>query len=417
MHIYFSGIGGVGLGPLAEIASDAGYDVAGSDKSISLMTDELQARGITVRFDQSGNALDAIHAQKPIEWFVYSSALSPTHPELVKARELGLKVTKRDEFLAWFIQEKKLQLIAVAGTHGKTTTTAMMVWALQQLGVATSYSIGTQISFGPSGKYDRSGQYFVYECDEFDRNFLHFSPNATLLTSYDYDHPDTYPTPSEYRDAFRQFILQSQWVTAREEDIYTLYGDSKRPVCIQGNLDPEIPITLAGAHNRHNASLVVSALSHLLAAETPAIVGALNLFPGTARRFEKLAENLYSDYAHHPTEISATIQMALEINPEVMVVYQPHQNSRQHAIRKLYSDCFKNARRIYWLPTYLSREDSQLEILSSFELSKNIEHPPVVISEMNDALWQQINQERSQGTLIVGMGAGDIDTWLRRQLG
>ena len=99
-----------------------------------------------------------------------------------------------------------------------------------------------------------------------------------------------------------------------------------------------------------------------------------------------------------------------------MVVYQPHQNIRQHAIKKLYSDCFKDARRIYWLPTYLSREDPLLEVISPGELSADIEHPPVILSEMDEELWKQINQEREQGTLIIGMGAGDIDNWLRRQL-
>src|SRR5690606_5798559 len=111
---------------------------------------------------------------------------------------LGIKVAKRDELLARILHEKNLKLIAVAGTHGKTTTTGMMVWLLQQLGVPVSYSVGSTLSFGPSGKFDPKSEYFVYECDEFDRNFLHFHPYLSLITSVGYDHPDIYPTPENY---------------------------------------------------------------------------------------------------------------------------------------------------------------------------------------------------------------------------
>lgn len=417
MHIYFSGIGGVGLGPLAEIAHDAGYTVSGSDRSITAMTDELQKRGITVRFDQSGDALEDINSRNPIDWLVYSSAVSADNPELMRANKLGIKTTKRDELLSHIIKEKNLQLIAVAGTHGKTTTTAMLVWTMQQLGIPVSYSIGTQISFGPSGLFNSDSQYFVYECDEFDRNFLHFSPEFTLLTSYDYDHPDTYKTTAEYQSSFRQFLSQSSWVIAHAKDLHEIYNESERPENIHTTTPLQPELNLAGIHNRQNANLVIDLIEKLFATtEKDSVINAINLFPGTARRFEKLAENLYSDYAHHPVEIAATLQLALELNPEVVVVYQPHQNIRQYAVKKLYSDCFKAARRIYWLPTYLSREDPLLEVINPRELTAEIEHPPVVFSEMDENLWKQITQDRQQGVLVVGMGAGDIDAWLRRQL-
>lgn len=154
MNIYFSGIGGVGIGPLAEIACDAGYDVTGSDLNESLITKELRDRGIVINNLQDGVFLKTQHSEKPIDWFVYTSALPDNHPELLQARELGIKTAKRDELLAYIISDKKLKLIAIAGTHGKTTTTGMMVWTLQQLNIPVSYSIGTTISFGPSGKFD-----------------------------------------------------------------------------------------------------------------------------------------------------------------------------------------------------------------------------------------------------------------------
>ena len=139
MNIYFSGIGGVGLGPLAELAHDAGHHVLGSDSHIGLETQELEQRGISVSQDQTGEYLAYRHEQTPIDWFIYTAALPPDHPELVLAHRLGIYTAKRDELLTYLINEKDLQLIAIAGTHGKTTTTGLMVWALRQLGEPVSY--------------------------------------------------------------------------------------------------------------------------------------------------------------------------------------------------------------------------------------------------------------------------------------
>ena len=168
MNIYFSGIGGVGLGPLAEIAHDAGHIVHGSDMQESLTTRELQERGIPVSTDQTGDYLMYCHRQQSIDWFVYTAGLPSDHPELLKARELGLHLAKRDELINYIIGEKGLKLIAIAGTHGKTTTTAMMVWVFRQLNIPVSFSIGATTSFAPSGYFDPNSRYFVYECDEFD---------------------------------------------------------------------------------------------------------------------------------------------------------------------------------------------------------------------------------------------------------
>lgn len=157
MQIYFSGIGGVGLGPLAEIALDAGYQIIGSDPIRGLMTHQLEDRGVTISTDQSGEFLRTQAEAVPIDWFNYTSALPADHPELQLAQKLGIRTAKRDELLAHIIREKNLKLIAVAGTHGKTTTTGMMVWALKNLGIPVSYSIGTTLSWGPSGVFDPSG--------------------------------------------------------------------------------------------------------------------------------------------------------------------------------------------------------------------------------------------------------------------
>lgn len=400
------------------MAIGAGHEVCGSDRAAGLMTEALKQAGITVSFDQSGEFLRSKHQREPFDWFVYTAALPADHPELVLARQLGIRTSKRDELLAQIIADKQLKLIAVTGTHGKTTTTGMLVWALQQLGVPVSYLVGSTLSFGPSGRFDPASQFLVYECDEFDRNFLHFSPWLSLITAVDYDHPDTFPTPDDYRAAFRQFGEQSTRVVAWREDA-DVFTPANATVLEQ--TDPQI--TLAGEHNRRNGTLAARAAMLVREAaafeiEAEAIITALNTFPGTGRRFEKLADNLYTDYGHHPSEIAATLQLAHELNDHVILVYQPHQNIRQHEVRERYTDeIFAHASEIYWLPTYLTREDPNLPVLTPEELTRQLTMDKVHIAQLDEALWHTIEQQRTRGALVIGMGAGTIDGWLREQLG
>lgn len=415
MKIYFSGIGGMGIGPLAQIARDAGHTVLGSDQAPSLMTDKLIAEGITVHIGpQDGQFLRDNHAKAAIDWFVFTAAAKPDHPELLLASELGIHAAKRDELLAEIIDQKGLQMIAVSGTHGKTTTTGMFVWAMQQLGVPVSYSIGTTLSFGDSGHYEAGSQYFVYECDEFDRNMLHFHPHLSIIPSLDYDHADTYPTQTDYLMAFRQFAEQSQrLITWSDQHAETYDGLTNITLLDKSSVDNDLK--LAGLHNRLNATLVQAALKELdVAGDSTA---ALSSFPGIDRRFEKLADNLYSDYAHHPAEIVATLQLARELSDHVVVVYQPHQNIRQHSLKDVYKDQFEAAEAVYWLPTYLSREDPDLPVLTPEDLIQNLTNKDHVTPvEFDDALWQKIEAARQAGKLVVCMGAGAIDGWVRDRL-
>ncbi len=412
MNIYFSGIGGVGLGPLAEIALDAGNAILGSDPKDSLMTRQMQERGVRISHDQSGAFLQQTHEETPIDWFVYTSALPADHPELLAAAALGIKTSKRDELLDHIIREKGLKLIAVAGTHGKTTTTSLLVWTFKQLGIPVSYSIGTTMSFGPSGQFDPASEYFVYECDEYDRNLLQFHPYLALIPALSYDHPDTYPTQDEYDAAFRQFVAQSEASIFWEQEKDRL-GDAPHAWIL--NDDDIAAVTLAGSHIRRNASLVVKAFERLGIEED--VLAAVNGFPGVDRRFEKLADNLYTDYAVHPKEIAATIDMARELNDRVVVVYQPHQNVRQHTIKHLYVDCFERASEVYWVPTYLTREDPSLEILTPEQLSEHVTNKQAVrVAELDDDLWRNIQEARQNGALVLMMGAGPIDDWVRQRI-
>ncbi|MEK9195889.1 MAG: Mur ligase domain-containing protein, partial [Patescibacteria group bacterium] len=276
-HIYFSGIGGTGIGPLALIAHQAGYTVSGSDKQASGYIDYLKSQGIdNIHIGQTREAIGDVNAQQPIDWLVHSSAVSienPNHPELVFAKENNIKTTKRDDLLNQIIADKNLKLIGVAGTHGKTTTTAMVIWMFKQLGIPVSYSVGAKISFGEMGHFDPASEYFVYECDEYDRNFLSFKPEVSIIPGIDYDHPDIYPTREEYYKAFNDFFGQSKQVFAHAED-YEKIGLSGQPSEIDVSR-----FTLIGEVNRKNALLVVEAIHELTDEPIDKLIEIANTFP------------------------------------------------------------------------------------------------------------------------------------------
>lgn len=414
MNIYFSGIGGVAIGPLSEIAADAGHTVQGSDKSPGLVTERMKRRGIPFFIgEQDGMFLQERHEKQPIDWFIYTAALPADHPELLLAKKLGIKTAKRDELIAYIIKEKNLKLIAIAGTHGKTTTTGMIVWLAKYFSLPISYSVGTTLTWGPSGRYVPGSEYFIYECDEFDRNFLHFNPFVSIVTSLEYDHPDTYPTEEEYVAAFRQFSKQSQKLFTWQE-YESIFGTDTHVHYLD---ETASSLRLHGEHNRRNASLILAALESFGLPAKYAADG-LNKFPGTDRRFERLDENIYTDYGHTPSEISATLQMAREVSDRVALIYQPHQNVRQYKIKDEYtSEVFQDADVVYWLPTYLSREDPNLSVLTPEELTVKLPRESLHIADFTDELWRTITHLRNDGYLVLIMGAGAVDTWTREQLG
>jgi UDP-N-acetylmuramate--alanine ligase len=428
MHVYFSGIGGTGIGPLALIAFEAGLQVSGSDKQDSQYIDYLRKKGITdIAIDQSYEHIAKVHAANPIDWVVYTSALpmeQPDAPELRFADDNHIRSGKRDAFLSIFLKTKKLSMIGIAGTHGKTTTTAMTIWLLQQIGMPMSYSVGAKISFGEMGHYDPDAAYFVYEADEFDYNFLSFHPGMAVIAGIDWDHPDIYPTRREYYEAFRTFLDQSDNAVIWQSDLDRLGIKADSKLLVLDDNDPLITkeLTLPGEVNRRNAWAVANAVHQLYdQISLYNLIGYLNNFPGVSRRFEQIKPHLlYSDYAHTPPKIRGALQTARETaGDNVIVIYEGLHNTRQHFIKEELTNLFDNVKKVYIVPSYLAREDKNLPLLTPATL-KELLSPEAQShaepAELDKKLQAAIEVHLKDGDLVLCLTAGgghSLDEWLR----
>ncbi|MBR2543527.1 hypothetical protein IKF03_02950 [Candidatus Saccharibacteria bacterium] len=409
MKIYISGIEGTGMGPLALMAKAAGFEVFGSDAMKGLIHDELMQAGIEVSLGKQDGEFLREKLREGVDWFCHTSALEDEHPELVLAREAGIsKITKRDDLTAFLVSKLGLKMVAVAGTHGKTTTTAMIIWTALKLGLPVSYIVGTTLGFAPSGSYKTGDRYFIYEADEYDRNFLKYHPWVAVIPAVSYDHPDIYPTREDYEAAFSQFKAQSETVISEP-----------------ARFKPE-DFMLAGEARRFDAALAGEAILKMCEAEESAydyseIEGVLNDFPGVGRRFERLAQGVYTDYAHHPEEIVATIEVARDEAEKlglkgVVVVYQPHQNTRQHEVFEGYTKAFLGANKVFWLPTYITRENPELKIIEPEEFVESLENKEIAEAvKLDDSLAERLKKYIEDGYLVVLMTAGPADGWLREK--
>lgn len=421
MHIFFSGIGGNGIGPLALVALDAGHNVSGSDRSYSTHIQDLESVGADIHIGQSKESITALHSKYPIDWFVYASAVAienPNHPELVFAKANNIKTSKRDELLNFLIDKGGFKLIAVAGTHGKSTTTSMLLWLFYKLGVDISYSTGAEIEFGKMGKYVHGAKYFVYECDEYDRNFLRFKPHLSIISGIDWDHADIYPTRSNYYSAFREFINQSVSTLIWQNDAESIKLNRKQNIYTFKEIDFR-EFNLPGQVNKQDAFLAVQALLKLGISKKQELTDIINTFPGVSRRFEMIAANIYSDYAHTPPKIRGALEVAEELaKSNVVVVYEGLHNTRQHFIKKQLENLFKPAKFIYVVPSYLAREDKTKALLTPKDLTAIIsKNGNAIAAKLNKELKTKISAHVQEGDLVLCFsagGVGSLDEWLRK---
>ncbi len=425
MHIFFSGIGGAGIGPLAQIAHQAGYTVSGSDQQDSAYIAYLRGHGISsVHIGQTRPAIESVHAKQPIDWLVYSSSIPKNHPELVFCRQQGIKTSKRDELLNRILEEQSLQLIAIAGTHGKTTTTALVTWLFKELRLPVNYLLPAKTSFAEMGEYNPAGKYFIYEADEFDRNFLAYEAAIGVISGVSWDHHEIFPTRDDYQAAFREFIDQSAHTFIWEEDAdYLNLGPAAR-LDIQKSDNPGIEkISLIGKYNRLDAWLAIQAVHRATKEPIAKLITIVNRFPGLSRRMEQIIPNLYSDYAHTPEKVrgamSVATEMAAETGQNLVVVYEPLTNRRQHYMQDDYKDCFEGAAQLYWIPSYLAREDPDQPIIPPAKLISHLADPSIARPMERDAKLKQVIQKHlSAGDMVIGMAGGggnSLDDWLRAE--
>ncbi len=420
-------IGGAGIGPLALFAKEAGYEVSGSDKQDSNTLEYLREKGIQDIFVATDNDVAIIkefNAQKPIDWVVYSSAVLLENPDsqmLDFFNKNNIKTTKRDVFINQLIKDKKLQLLAIAGTHGKTTTSAMLIWLFKAFNLDINHLLPAKVSFADMAEYSPKSPYLVYEADEFDHNFLNFNPDFSIISGVAWDHHEIYQTQEEYKEAFRQFISQSSQTYIYRYDYDFLSLSSQELNILEDDDSLLNEIKLIGLYNRKDALLVSRLFSKLTNRNIDEVLERVSQFPGLYRRMEEIKPNLYTDYAHTPEKIIAALNVAKEMvqgtHQKIIVVYEPLTNRRQHYIKEQYLNTFKNADHIYWVDSYLAREDPNQPELKPKDLISYLSNPNMAEeAHMDQSLKLEIQKQIDSGNLVValsGGGGNSLDEWLR----
>ena len=447
MHFHLVGIGGAGMSAIAKVLLGRGFVVSGSDKQVNELTAVLQQQGATI---YEGHRAGQITGADVL---VISSAVPADNPEVAAAREAGIPVLKRADLLGHLMEDTIG--IAVAGSHGKTTTTGMIAQILMTAGLDPTVVVGGVLPLlGSNGRYGE-GDYFVVEADEYDHMFLGLRPEVIVITSLEHDHPDIFPTKADYVAAFRQFVemlpVDGRLIACADDpgtaeflatlsltDIeVTTYGvpaedDSKlhvdyqaldcRPNQLGGTdflveVDEQIiglaRLRVPGHHNVRNAlAAIIVALD--LEIDFATIRQALAEFGGVGRRFQVIGEangvTVIDDYAHHPTEIQATLAAARQRYPgrRLWAVWQPHTYSRTKLLLDEFAASFDDADRVVALDIYRSRETDTLGISTAAVLAK-MTHPQAIhIPERADAAAYILERIRP-GDVVLTLGAGDGD--------
>ena len=437
-HIHLVGIGGIGLSAIARVLLQRGYVVSGSDMRLSPITRDLVTLGATVHQGHSEDNLGDAEA------IIISSAIRDNNPELVAAKNRRIPLFKRGEALAWLMEGR--YGIAVAGTHGKTTVSAMVSLILRRANLDPTIIVGGIIPELGTNAMQGQGEYFVVEADEYDRTFLHLTPRAAIVTSIEMDHPDCYANLEDMSKAFKQFLAaipadglvmacgDDHQVKRAIEDLGTTrsitYGLGPdvdwRAVDLQqnalGGTDFRVvagdeqkgwfQLSIPGHYNVSNALAAIGIASHL-GLEPGGARDTLRLFQGVGRRFEVKGERggitVVDDYAHHPSEIKATLAGARRRynSRRIWVVFQPHTYSRTKALLADFASAFGDADRVIVTSIYAAREHDTLG-LESGDLVKMMDHPGAVhIADLTEATARLASQLRP-GDVVITMGAGDV---------
>ncbi len=444
LRIHLLGIGGTGLSAIAHVLLQMGIQVSGSDRQAGPTLARLASQGARVVAQQASANLTDLAPQELPDVVLASSAIDAADPERQAAQELGLPIVKRSEFLPVLLANRRL--IAVAGTHGKTTTTAMIVQVLRQAGIECGYIIGSDVPIYGNAAAGSAAE-FVLEADEYDHMFLGLSPQIAVVTNVEWDHPDCYPTPASFRRAFMQFtdnVERGGVIIACADDIgamlvhdyapsrgprWLLYGTGESADLRAVNIRPlagegitaelewwnapsgSLQLAVAGVHNVRNA-LAALAAAVSCGVITEAALAALADYRGSARRFEWKGEAggvvVIDDYAHHPTEVTATLAAARQRYPDrrIWAVFQPHTYSRTQRMLYQMGESFEAADEVIVLDIYAAREPDDGSV-NAAELVAASPHRAIRhIAAIGDAAAFLAAHVRA-GDVVLTLGAGD----------
>lgn len=416
--LHFIAIGGAGMSGLALVCHRLGAAVTGSDRAESSYVRRLREAGLDPRV---GHDADAVPADAEV---VISTAIADDNPELARARERGQVVLHRGRLLAELCSEGRL--IAVAGTHGKTTTTGMLVHALRALGADPAFFIGGELpEAGPGGAAANAGWgeggWIVAEADESDGSFLELRPEVAIVTNIELDHHSRWTSTAELTEAFASFAARADGVALGPgAELDALASDAARVARFSAEAPGPVPFSLSvpGRHNVLNARAALAALE-LAGFDVEAAGRALEEFPGMLRRQERKGECdgavVYDDYAHHPTEVRATLEALRELGPErIVAVFQPHLYSRTKALAEDFGAALAAADEVGVLDVYPAREErvGQFEGVSGLMVARAAADraggKPVLWLENRERAATVLRSRLRQGDLLVTIGAGDI---------
>lgn len=452
--VHFIGIGGVGMSGIAKVAKSQGLQVSGSDMKASRYTIQLNSLGIDVAI---GHGPQNIPDGNPT--IVVSTAILENNPELLEAKNRGLKIIHRAEMLAYL--GRNLETLAVAGTHGKTTTSSMLAFVVDELGLDPTFLIGGTVRKYGSNARHGSGGYYIVEADESDKSFTHLSPAAAIITNIEPDHLDHYDDVQEIYKLFGEFMSsvpenrplvvcaqdQKLLELAREirsNDNLITYGtssecDAQVTEWTQVGVGSTFTVKFKdgtvvnsgirqnpGIHNVLNGTAVL-ALIHALGLDVERAARVLRDFSGVRRRFDLVGEaagiTVIDDYAHHPTEIAATIKAATELDfPRVHVLFQPHRYSRASLFTELlhdeFSHAFDAADTVTFMDVYSAGETPVPGVNGQTFMNVVLEsdqHPPIEYIPRRIDVPTAMAKKVDVGDLVITMGAGDV-TELGKQI-
>ncbi len=434
-RIHFVGIGGIGMSGIAEILLEDGYEISGSDVQEGPILESLRKQGARIAIGHRGSNVQ--NAQV----VVYSTAVSRDNAEMVAALQSGARIVHRSEILAELMRRKTT--VTIAGTHGKTTTTAMISLLLQAAGFDPTMVIGARLKALGSNARAGRGDMLVAEADESDRSFLRYRPIYAIVTNVDRDHMDTYRDLEDIKAAFLEHMntvpfYGSVIACLDDPNLRCLLGDLRTPLMTYGFhpeaevqvRDPEyavfqssyscyhkgellgrIQLNVPGWHNISNSAAAV-AIGLKLHVPFATIQQALENFRGAERRMEWKGERnqvwVIDDYGHHPTEIRATLEACRLTGRRIVVIFQPHRYSRTRDLFGDLASCFEKAHILYLMDIYAAGE-KPIEGITSEKLAAEIgKHHEVRYIANQAELIELLEKETSPGDLLLTMGAGNV---------